>query len=177
MPTLLTKLNLEQWNKKHFGVMFIVGLLLVVIAMPTSDDEQDEEESESFDENVVSVYNDSELEYKTQLEEQVKLLLSKVDGVGEVDVMITLSSTTQKVVEKDMTISQEETEESTVYADNEDGQEPYVYQEIYPTIEGVVVAAEGGDSAIVIQNITEAIQALFDVDTHKIKIMKMKSSD
>ena len=31
---------------------------------------------------------------------------------------------------------------------------------------------DGGDNAIVIENITEAVQALFGVDTHKIKVMK-----
>ena len=34
------------------------------------------------------------------------------------------------------------------------------------------VIAEGGNNAVVVKNITEAVQALFDVDTHKIKIMK-----
>ncbi|MGN0422485.1 MAG: stage III sporulation protein AG, partial [Lachnospiraceae bacterium] len=38
--------------------------------------------------------------------------------------------------------------------------------------EGVVVLAEGGDNAVVKQNITEAVQALFGIDTHKIRVMK-----
>ena len=45
-------------------------------------------------------------------------------------------------------------------------------QELSPRIEGVLVIADGGDNAIVIENITEAVQALFGVDTHKIKVMK-----
>ena len=53
------------------------------------------------------------------------------------------------------------------------GQNPYVIKEISPKIEGVVVIAEGGDNPVVIQDISEAVQALFDVDTHKIKIMKL----
>ena len=36
----------------------------------------------------------------------------------------------------------------------------------------VIVIAEGGDNPVVIENITEAVQALFGVDTHKIKVMK-----
>ncbi|MGO5052197.1 hypothetical protein ACTQ6A_06710 [Lachnospiraceae bacterium LCP25S3_G4] len=43
-------------------------------------------------------------------------------------------------------------------------------------VSGIVVVTQNGDNAVVKQNITEAIQALFDVDTHKIKIMKMKSN-
>ena len=49
---------------------------------------------------------------------------------------------------------------------------PYISKEMTPEIEGVLVIAEGGENAVVIQNITEAIQALFGVEAHKIKIMK-----
>ena len=38
---------------------------------------------------------------------------------------------------------------------------------------GVLVAAEHGDDAVVIKKIMEAVQALFEVDTHRIKIVKM----
>ena len=39
-------------------------------------------------------------------------------------------------------------------------------------MEGVVVIAPGGDNAVVVKNITEAVQALFGIDTHKIRIVK-----
>ena len=34
------------------------------------------------------------------------------------------------------------------------------------------MVAEGGDNAVTVQNITEVVQALFNVDTHKIRVMK-----
>ena len=36
----------------------------------------------------------------------------------------------------------------------------------------MVVLASGGDNAVIKQKITEAVQALFGIDTHKIRIMK-----
>ena len=45
-------------------------------------------------------------------------------------------------------------------------------KELLPEVEGVIVIAEGGDNAVVARNITEAVQALFGVEAHKIKIMK-----
>ena len=42
-------------------------------------------------------------------------------------------------------------------------------KELAPEVEGVVVIADGGDNAVVAQNITEAVQALFGVEAHKIK--------
>ena len=53
---------------------------------------------------------------------------------------------------------------------------PYVKQRISPQIAGVVVSVQGGDNLRVNKNITEAIQALFGIDVHKIKIIKMSSN-
>ena len=66
-----------------------------------------------------------------------------------------------------------ETEKTSIYEQREDGsQTPYVSREMLPEVEGIAVIAEGGDHPVVVQNITEAIQALFGIEAHKIKIMK-----
>ena len=38
-------------------------------------------------------------------------------------------------------------------------------------IEGIVILADGADNAVVVRNVTEVVQALFDVDAHKIKVI------
>lgn len=43
-----------------------------------------------------------------------------------------------------------------------------------PEIEGVLVVAEGAGSGTVNKNITEIVQALFDVEAHKVKVVKMQ---
>ena len=114
-------------------------------------------------------------------------------GVGDVTVMITLQSSAEKVVEKDVeaqseTVTESDSQggtrttqnsshgEATVYdGDGSQGQAPYISKELSPQVEGVVVIASGGDNAVVKQNNTEAVQALFGIDTHKIRIMKKNS--
>ena len=64
--------------------------------------------------------------------------------------------------------------ETTVYEETTGGQTPYVKKELVPTVEGVVVLCEGGDQPVVVQEITEAVEALFSVESHKIKVVKMK---
>ncbi|MFI3171605.1 MAG: stage III sporulation protein AG [Eubacteriales bacterium] len=171
MHTFLSKIQIDKYNKKQLGIAFLVGILLLVISLPTSTSEEVQVNMVEED-SASSSYG---LDYKSEMEEDLTEILKQVEGVGEVQVMITLQTTTQKLVEKDQVTSTESIEETTIYGDTQNGQEPYVYQEIYPTVEGVVVAATGGDTAVVQKNITEAIQALFDVETHKIKIMKLKS--
>ena len=113
-----------------------------------------------------------------------------MEGVGEVTVMITLKSDGQKIIEKDQSSSSQSTDEedssggtrsvedqssdkTSIYEQTADGSStPYVSKELAPEVEGVVVIADGGDNAVVAQNITEAVQALFGVEAHKIKIMK-----
>ena len=121
--------------------------------------------------------------YTDALETRLENALAKVEGVGNVKGMITLASSSEKVVEKDQEMTSEVQEgenggkntsssETAVYANGNGEETPYVKQELSPRIEGVLVIADGGDNAIVIENITEAVQALFRVDTHKIKVMK-----
>ena len=39
---------------------------------------------------------------------------------------------------------------------------------------GVLVSAEGGGDPVVVKNIQEAVMSLFQLEAHKIKVMKMK---
>ena len=45
-------------------------------------------------------------------------------------------------------------------------------KELTPEVAGVIVIAEGGDDPVAVENIIEAVQALFEIYTHKIKVMK-----
>ncbi len=175
MNTFMSKIPWNKYNKKHLGILFLVGVLLVIISMPTSKtSEEEENEIDSVGASGVANEVVNEADYKTQLENQLTEILTQVEGVGAVQVMITLKTSTEQVVEKDINTDENGTEESTVYTDTSNGESPYVIKEEYPKIEGIVIAAEGGDNSVVIQNITEAVKALFEVDTHKIKVMKMK---
>ena len=53
------------------------------------------------------------------------------------------------------------------------GEEQGVFSEGKTKVEGVVVVAEGAGSATVDKNILDVVMALFDVEVHKIKIVKM----
>ncbi|MEG2667095.1 MAG: stage III sporulation protein AG [Lachnospiraceae bacterium] len=156
-------------KKKQLLLVLLCGILLVVIALPQSKPNHHVEE---IKDSELSQSNSNET-YLLSLEKRLAKRLGEVQGVGTLKVMITLKSSTEKIIEKDREESKESTRETTVYDSTEqNSQTPYISKEISPEIEGVLVVADGGDNPIVIQEITEAVQALFDVDTHKIKIMK-----
>lgn len=85
-------------------------------------------------------------------------------------------NTSRSVKESSGTSTQEEdSSQSTVYEKEAGGGEtPYVTKETAPKIRGVLVAAQGGDDPENVRNITEAVMALFHIEAHKIKVMKMK---
>lgn len=84
---------------------------------------------------------------KTRLESRLEELLSNVEGVGKVEVII-------------MTGDEGNTDSFSISSKNE--------------VTGVLVAAQGAGSAVTVQNIQQAIMALFQIDANKIRIMKMK---
>lgn len=172
-------------KKEQWLIIVLVGLLLLVIAVPTSK----EESGDGNDEDTYKTDTNADSgTYARQLETRLEQALTQVRGVGKVSVMITLSSSGEKVVEKDKETSTDRSEgsesgtsqsssssETSVYSGGSSSENPYVKKELSPDIEGVIVIADGGDNAVIIENITEAVQALFGVDTHKIKVMKRNS--
>ncbi len=184
-------------KKDQLLILLLFGVLLLVIAIPVEPKKEKRErtgEIEAGEGGGKGAGTASGESYERQQEERLKEALGKVEGVGRVEVMITLRSSSEKVVEKDVpvrsqsveegdaqggsrTTQEQERQETTVYEEAEDGKRiPYVIQELEPKVEGVIVVAEGGGNPEVKQNILEAVQALFSVEAHKIKIMKMEGS-
>lgn len=164
----------EQLPKKnHLLLILLAGVLLLVVTFPDVRSDSPENENDGGSASVMNENTDLQ-KYADDLEKEIAGILSRVEGVGEVEVMITLKSGNRKIVEKDeRSTGDDAAEETSVYRQNADGSsEPYVNTELSPGIEGVAVIAEGGGSPVVRQEITEAVQALFDVEAHKIKIMK-----
>lgn len=187
----------STWLRKdRLLILLLSGVLLLVITLPVSDGSGESERSGAAGEQSGGVLSGEE-DYAEYMERKLKDVLSKVSGVGEVEVMVTLRSTSEKVVEKDeekesetvteqdsqggtRTTSRNSSSCTTVFGEDgsgtSSGQEPYVTKELTPIVEGVVVIAQGGDEPVTVQNITEAVQALFNVDTHKIKVMKLNEN-
>ena len=181
---------LEKWMKKeNLGVLLLVGLLLLVIALPVRRNE--ESKSTGTEEtNAETDQSLSDQDWQTKMENRLIQVLEQVQGVGKAEVFLTCEGTQEKVVEKDASSGQENVteadsqggtrstvsknlEETTVYASGEDAEgSPYVSKELSPRIEGVLVVAEGGGRAEIKQDITEAVEALFGIESHKIRIMK-----
>ena len=194
--------RLASWKKKltkeNMAILALLGILLMVIALPVKKTENARDETGLSDTGSDTMKtsetekDDGDGSYTQEVENRLEALLSSMDGVGEVNVMVTLSSSMEQVVEKDVPYSMDTTketdsaggsrdvvnskqEETTVYVTDQAGNKtPYISKTLEPAIEGVTVVAQGGGNAVVQKNITDVIQALFGVEAHKIKVVKMK---
>ena len=128
-------------------------------------------------------------QYIKEMKAKAESLLSGVSGAGQVKVMITLRASSEQVVEKDMPVTRSQTseqdsqggsrmvsefatEDETVYRKGNGYEEPYVVKTLSPSVEGVVVVAEGAGNGEVSKNLSEAVQILFGVEAHRVKVLK-----
>ena len=188
--------KLKKPKKEQLVVLLLFGVLLVVIALPTTTGTMgaDKKDADISGTQGAAGTDTAALTYEEQLEKRLSAILSQVAGAGRVEVMVTLESRGERIVEKDTPESRksvEETdssggrrttdeqdwgEETVYYEDGSGGKSPYVVKELEPNIEGVLVLAEGGGSAVVKQELLEAVQALFPIEAHKVKIMKLEGA-
>lgn len=189
---------IEKFLKKENMIVFVLlGILLLVIAIPVGEDKTSEDEEEksadvAMERSGESEFTDTNLEYCLQLEKRIEDILTCMDGVGEVEAMVTLVASKELVVEKDepvtrSTVTEKDgtggsrsTNESrfeyeTIYETDKEGNKiPYVIKSMEPKIQGITVVAQGGGNPLVQKNISEVLEALFHVEVHKIKVVKMK---
>lgn len=184
------KLTIKEIGIDKLLIILLAGVALVILSIPEKSGKEKNTEP-AGQVNTITVSEDT---YEKLLEERLMEILSCVEGVGRTKVMITMKSTEEKIVLKESPYSKSNTteidseggsrdvtefsqSEAVVYIEEGNGKKtPYVIKEMEPQIEGVVVIAEGGDSIYTIKDIIDAVSALFDIPSHKIKVMKMKSS-
>ncbi len=188
--------NMFKGKKKTENlVTLIIVLIVTVVAInyiwndekKNTDTKIDKDSIKDTD--VVQVSSNSS---EDDLELKLESILSKISGVGKVNVMITYSqsSTLTPIYNEDTSVSNTNETDSTggtrtitetgsqkevVYKENTDGsKEPITQSVSSPKIEGAVVVAEGAEDANVKTSIVQALEAATGLATHKIQVFKME---
>lgn len=187
MQDFMQKIKEKKLKRSDWLILVLAGILILIIALPTDTKEKKQEEKSK--ENISKENNTMEAS-KDEIERKLEDILEKIDGAGDVKVMITYQDSGTQVVEKDKNTSEnsleesdstggvrstkeQQLQESTVYEEADAGNTPFVSKELLPKVEGILIVASGGDNQKVKQNISEAVLALFQVEAHRIKIVKM----
>ena len=115
-------------------------------------------------------------EAKKQIEKELKDVLSKVRGVGECEVMVTVEETTEYVYAENLTKSTDNNGDRTsdryeneiVITDNDGKKEALVRKIIKPQICGVVIVCEGGGDIKVNERVLKAVSTVLGISSSKI---------
>lgn len=188
-------------NKKKIEnlVVFILILIITVIVINLiwNGDKKENEKEPASDPNKKLATSVNEEVTQTsagtyEIDKELEEILSKIDGVGEVKVMITYSQTSQTVPlynEDTTTKDTEETDKSggtrkvtesdskkdIIFKENNGEKEPITQSIISPKIEGAIIAAKGAANADVKAKIVQAVEAVTGLATHKIQVFEMQS--
>lgn len=192
----------EGNNKRNIEnlVVFLILLIITIIAINTIwEDKKEETKSQENNEtsykqlaeNLDSKINSNNKEFNEyNLEQSLEDILSKMAGVGKVQVLVTYSETSEVVAmynEKNTSnnteetdtnggtrkISQTDTDKEIIYEEKNGEKVPITQKVIMPKIEGAVITAEGAGNINVKTNIIQAVSAATGLSTYRIQVFEM----
>ena len=137
--------------------------------------------------NTIETSSESTNELEIKLEE----ILSKIQGVGEVNVFINYSESseiipmynentkTSNTQETDTsggtrTIEESDSQKEIIYEENDGEKTPITQKVVEPKIEGAIITAQGAGNADVKSSIIQAVEAVTGLATHKIQVFEME---
>ena len=176
-------------------VVFLIILIITVIAINLIWNDEEKEIQEDLLKKELSNVNNIEdnSNAENNLEEKLENILTKLNGVGKVNVLITYSESNQVIAmynenskestteEEDTsggkrTIQEVDTSKDIAYKEENGNKIPVTEKIIMAKIEGAVIIAEGAKDASVKTNIVQAVEAVTGLATHKIQVFEMKKN-
>ncbi|MCI2056685.1 MAG: stage III sporulation protein AG [Oscillibacter sp.] len=163
------------WSRYKFvGLVLLIGIVLLL--WPTGSRKSAEKTA------TPAVLEDSD--QLAQTEEKMEQILSKIDGVGELQLMLTMETSNKKQLAADTELSYSgETaapedysrKSTTVVVSGENGDEPIVTESCGPVYRGALVVCQGANRADVKLAVTQAVAALTGLGSDRISVVKCQS--
>lgn len=186
--------ELKKIGFLRLGLLAVAAIILIICSLPQNQS-SNLNQTQSVGSSLDTDGDTSLFSYEHELENRLEQILGGMEGITSVDVMITLSATSEKVLEKSIQLEENKQEiekgsgesleksvtsslskkNEALLTGNTSGSMPYIIKEMSPSIQGVVVAAQGNITQTKIREISEAVQALFGIEAHKIKVIEKKS--
>lgn len=173
VPEAFEKIWVKLKSNKYAALVLALGLILILL--PTGE-KKTRTEPEITDRGEFSLAEE---------EQRITAVLKRIDGAGDVELVLTLKTGAQAVVATDTDVSssvdgdgrKEDTSISTVIISQGSSSEmPVTLKTVYPEYQGALVVAEGAGNAEIKLRLTEAVSGLTGLTTDRITVVKMKSS-
>ena len=185
----------DNYKKKIENlVVFVVILIITIIAINViwKDDKKTstKDDTKIYSKQLASNIEEKEIE-NSDLENKLKNILQKIQGVGKVEVFINYSESSETIAmfnenskvssteETDTSggkrvIEQTDTQKDIVYKEENGEKIPITKKVIQPKIEGAIITAQGASNLAIKSNIVQAVEAATGLATHKIQVYEME---
>lgn len=160
MDAVALKKKATQWvaKYKYLLLVLLVGIALMLIP------EQSEKKVESSAPESHTV--------QMSLSKELEDILSKIDGAGQVKVLLTMSAGEQTIYQSDG--NQADKKDTVIITDGNRAQSGLVQQVIPPLYRGAIILCQGADHAAIRLAITEAVSKVTGLDSSQISVLKLK---
>ena len=183
-------------NKKKIEnlVFLLVILIITVISINViwNGDKKKEDDTSTESNTKQLAKNNNDTDNETTLESKLENILSKINGVGKADVMLTYTESTQMVpvynkIEKTSNTDESDSGGGTRKIQESDVSQEVVYEDengknviatqktISPKIEGAIITAEGASNPTIKTSIIQAVEAATGLSTHKIQVFEKQN--
>ena len=190
----------NQNNKKKienlvfFVIVLIITIVIINIIWNGDKNSSNSESVKNDTSKQLASKNTTWLEVSSsttnELEIRLKEILSKIQGVGEVEVLINYSESseivpmynentkTSNTAETDTsggtrTIQETDSQKEIIYEENDGEKTPITQKVVEPKIEGAIITAKGANNADVKSSIIQAVEAVTGLAPHKIQVFEM----
>lgn len=154
--------KLRALAQQYRLILLVILAGAVLLLLPTGEEDPQPE--------VQTAQSGFDLE---AMEDRLARALSRIDGAGEVTVVLTLQDGPRQVLAQDIDQGGEH-QETVVLSRGSSTQETVTVQELYPSYQGALLVCPGGDDPAVRLKLTEATSALTGLGADKISISKGK---
>lgn len=162
----------KQWLTKHkVTAMAACGFLgmgcILLSELPSDSDPPQREQSPA-------VQTEAHEDYAASLEHRLTEMLSRMEGVGEISVMVTVQSSKEQIYAEEVKESAGEhntqREHKPIITQQNGEEAALITKTQYPEIQGVAILCRGGDNAVIREQICDAVSTILGIPVSHIYV-------
>lgn len=180
MHELTEALRRRLQNGTHTRLIVLLGLSGMVLILLSGLLPKKTDDTQAANPPPADISEAAPETYRAALEERLTVLLSNMEGVGEVTVMITLGGSAEQVYAEEVKASRSEnsalTESAPVLTRVSGNEAALITETKYPPVQGAAIICTGGDHAAVRERITNAASALLGIPAAQIYVGKASAA-
>ena len=181
-------------NLVFFVILLIITIVIINVIL-NENKNTNEQNSNTSSKKLASTTSENQAISTSangdELENKLQEILKKIQGVGDVNVFINYSESSETIPmynenaklsqteESDTSggtrkIAENSTEKEIIYQENSGEKIPITQKVINPKIEGAIITAKGAGDINVKSKIIQAVEAVTGLASHKIQVFEME---